>query len=461
MFSLFRINDPYRLIIVLVILLVIRSVFWIIGVPLTDLELKFLLIGERLGDGFVMYRDLYDYTSPLSALVYKWIDIIFGRSRVVHQILSTGLIFLNATIFNLLLVRNKAYSENNYLSGLFYILFSLAITDFFVLSPQLMSITFILLALNNVFRRIDNQVSDELFLYAGLYLGIATLFYFPSIIFFLVLLGSLVAFSNVIIRRVFLFFYGLLVPLLVTYGYFFWFEGADYLVRSVIWRGLFHEPVRFLSKNTMIWVVAVPFFWYLVSFFKTIISVRYGIYESKILRTMVYLSLAAGLIMYIDVDFSTTQLVFFVPTLSYFMTHFALARRKRILSYVMPYLIVMTLVAAPFYLMYDDRGFFETLETEDADANQSKLMLLDSGLEMYKSYHIASPFLDPVLSKKNLEGLEYYETSYQIFAAINGNKPDIIVDRWSMMDSIFYRFPILEENYRESSNGTYEAVTSN
>ena len=41
--------------------------------------------------------------------------------------------------------------------------------------------TFILLGLHYVFERIANEVTDDLFLYAGIYVGIATLFY-PSLL---------------------------------------------------------------------------------------------------------------------------------------------------------------------------------------------------------------------------------------------------------------------------------------
>ena len=200
------------------------------GIPFSVPELKWLLVGQRLGDGFTMYRDLYDYTGPVAVFFYKWLDIVFGRSRWVHVIFSTMLITVQAGMFNGLLIRNKAYSENNYLPAFLYVICMSATMDFFALSPQLISVTFILMALNHVFRRIDNVVTDELFLYSGLYLGLAFMCYLPAAIYFLIFLLSLILFSSAVLRRILLFIYGATVILLVIWAYYYWFDAnGDFL----------------------------------------------------------------------------------------------------------------------------------------------------------------------------------------------------------------------------------------
>ena len=66
-----------------------------------------------------------------------------------------------------------------------YMLFMNLYFDFLTLTPALMSMTFVLLAINNLIKRMDNKTRDELFLLTGIYLGVATLFYLPSFLFFL------------------------------------------------------------------------------------------------------------------------------------------------------------------------------------------------------------------------------------------------------------------------------------
>jgi len=60
------------------------------------------------------------------------------------------------------------------------------------------------MSLRNILRRIDNQVTDELFLNSGIYLGIAAMIYLPSTIFFFVFLFALILFSTAVTRRLLL-----------------------------------------------------------------------------------------------------------------------------------------------------------------------------------------------------------------------------------------------------------------
>ena len=101
------------------------------------LELKWLLLGEWLGDGSRMYRETYDYTGPLAAMAYKYLDLLFGKSSVAHHVVSSAVIIVQAGIFNGILLRNKAFDENNYLPAFFYVVLMMCVPDFMALSPQL------------------------------------------------------------------------------------------------------------------------------------------------------------------------------------------------------------------------------------------------------------------------------------------------------------------------------------
>ena len=55
------------MIVILLVLLALRSILSFQGVSLTLFELKWLLIGQRSAEGFLMYEEIFDYTGPLSA----------------------------------------------------------------------------------------------------------------------------------------------------------------------------------------------------------------------------------------------------------------------------------------------------------------------------------------------------------------------------------------------------------
>ncbi|MEQ9006293.1 MAG: hypothetical protein RLP12_00305, partial [Ekhidna sp.] len=110
-------------------------------------ELKWLLLGEWLGQGFRMYSETFDYTGPIAAFVYKYLYLIFGKTSFIHYGFSSLVIIFQAGIFNQLLLKNKAYDENSYLPAFLYMILMVSVPDFMALSPQLLSLTFVLLAL--------------------------------------------------------------------------------------------------------------------------------------------------------------------------------------------------------------------------------------------------------------------------------------------------------------------------
>ncbi len=85
MLTFFRVNDPYRIIGIFVLLLLLRLPYWISGDHLTLPELNWMLLGERLAEGNRLYSGVWDNTGPLSAGVYLMIEWIFDRSQWVYR----------------------------------------------------------------------------------------------------------------------------------------------------------------------------------------------------------------------------------------------------------------------------------------------------------------------------------------------------------------------------------------
>lgn len=450
MLRLFKVNDPYLLVIVFIILILTRTVGIIYGLPLLEVEMKWLLLGERLANGFRMYSEAYDYTGPFAAYFYKTLDIVAGRSRIFHQVIASLIVMTQAGILNVILLRNSAFTENNYFPALFYVLCASALGDSYVLSPQLMSLTFILLSLNNIFRRIDNEVKDILFLYAGLYLGIAALFYFPAVLYFFILLVSLLLFSSPALRRLLLFFYGLIIPILLSYSYFYWFDAHWAFIDSYIFRGIFDELSFSIGRDSF-FTAALPFLLLLVVILVIVYGVgRYANYQSKIQRVMT-LTIFAGIVaVLVDVEFATHQLILFVPAISFFLAHYVLLLTRPLYKLVIPYLLVIGILLFPYYYYGTQEGKLPeiTIESETKKSEKS-LMYFGEGLGIYKEYEFASPFLDQRLSGFWLEKLDYYQPAEQVFDVVNRSAPDIIIDKVGAVDKLFLRFPLFESKYRK------------
>ncbi len=431
----------------------IRGASYFFDMSPTLYEFKWALLGERLDDGFTMYKEAYDYTAPFSALVYSVFNAVFGRSYVAPQLFATFLVALNASIFNLMLVRNRAYEENNYLPALFFVLFSMAIPDFSSLSPQLLASTFVLLSLRNVISRINNQANEDLFLNSGLFMGVAALFYLPSLTFFFLFLIAFLLFSTAVLRRVFLFIYGVLIPLLVVFGYYVWKKSGVYFLEMFL-GGVFIEKTNYLLSPEFYFLIGLLGFWLLVGIYTSLFRIRLGNYESRILQLILLFGITAIVIYFIDAEKSLAQLVFIIPTISYFITYYFLTIKKWYWTFLMQPLIIISLLLSPYYFKDAVKRIED--ENDGVPYEIENLMVCSENLMLYQNYHIASPFIDPILSKKQESKLDFYESSLDSYRALSKNTPELIIDDCYLMVRYFEEFPVFREKYIEVETGVYK-----
>jgi len=168
-----------------------------------------MLIGERMGNGYLIYRDIWDSIAPLSATCYWLIDILFGKSVIAFQVISAFIVLFQSVIFNRIMRLNDVYLERTYVPGLIYIAVSSIFFDFFTLSPVLLGITFLIIPLPILFKLIREERTDEKILLLGFYTGIASLFHFPLFVFILLAIFCLLLYTGVGLRSYLLFRQGL------------------------------------------------------------------------------------------------------------------------------------------------------------------------------------------------------------------------------------------------------------
>lgn len=455
MIRFFRANDPYRLVFVLAALVLIRVTYGFIGLPLSMPELKGLLLGEWLASGFSMYSETFDYTAPLSAWTYQAMDFLFGRSRNAHWVVSGILVFFQAAYFNRTLLRSKIFPESNYVAAFLYVVFSIATFDFFALSPQLMSLTFVIVSMDHLIRKMDNVAGDELFSFPGFYLGIAGLFYLPSVAFFLVFLVALILITRAALRRILLFVYGFLTAYLIIIvvlylgGNLSEFLGAYFVEigRNKIYYMSYFEIFKWTALPSLIFVFAV-----FVSLGK-----RESSLHAKTQQFMVLVFLASFGVLLMGGTLSGTGLVFFIPVFTFFVTNYFLQLKKRVWRFLIPTLMIFGSVAAP-YLGVNFGTFSERLivaPTNDTTLVDKKIMVIGSPSSVYLNGKIAGPFFDEGIGKRRLEDLDFYLKAPVFLKIFSNAKPDLIVDEWGVMKKIHHRFPEIEAmniKIKESSN---------
>lgn len=399
-----------------------------------------------------MYREAYDYTGPLAAMIYKYLDFLFGRSPFTHHVFSSLLIIFQAALFNRILLKNKAFNENNYLPAFFYVIAMLSIPDFMALSPQLMSMTFILYALSSVLRRIDNQATDELFLNSGLFVGIATMIYLPSFIFFFVFLSALILFSSAIARRLLLYLFGFSLIFGMNALFFFWRGDLYFFMEFFFIKGLFIEGDILLSAWEIMLLSSVFIVVFVITVGKSFSAVRLTNFQQRV-QQVIWFMFAGGVCCFFLANKKTgIELIFLIPLVAYFLSHYFITIRKRFSKAIMPVLVVFGLLG---FSVYSYTNLLDPLMVSEVPSNEESVLVLDENFGYYLNKESGTPCFSKELCMQAFEGLEFYEASASIYKLLERANPDLIIDELDIAPSLFYRFPLLAKKYKKRGSKTY------
>lgn len=419
-------------------------------------ELKWILLGEWLGQGFGMYDQTYDYTAPMSAGVYKVLYSLFGRSQWVFYIFSSLLITIQAGIFNALLLRNKIYNENSYLPAFLYMITAVSVPDFMTLSPHLMSLTFVLLALRNVIRRINNQVTDELFLSNGIYVGIASMLYLPASVFFLVFLFSFILFSSAVPRRLILYLFGFLL-IFGLCGIYFYVQGSFYLfLERAIFSGA-SLPARVAYSWGKLVVFAAPFAFILIlSLVKKSGAIRLTNFQQKVEQVLWILFLGGLATFLLSNERSGFEFVFFVPVVAYFWTHYFILLKRRVFITIMPAILIFGLLIFSGYS-------YQTLKDPtaiDLEDRKKGVLVIGERLEEYENQPMFTPFFHHHLSQDFIYELDTYEGAENFREIFEKLQPTYILDDMDVMEKVGYRFPYISKGYQVRDKDEYQKISN-
>ena len=430
----------------LLTLIAIRLTYILMGMPLSMPELKYLLLGEWLDNGFSMYQETFDYTAPLSAWTYQLMDYLFGNSRNSHWILSSFLVFFQAFRFNSTLLKNKVFSEANYVPAFLYVVFATSTFDFFALSPQLLSLTWVIISMDHLIRKMDNEAGDELFLFPGFYLGLAVLFYFPSVSFFIVFLLALVVITRAQPRRIFLFIFGyatvFLCVLVVLY-----LLGSLASFWQVYFVELYREKTFYFSYTTLAIWVSFPALFFVIALV-TALGRREGSLHAKTQQFMLLVLFASLSVVLLSGTLSGSDLLFFVPVFTFFITNYILKIIKLIWRILVPNLLIISAVILPavgLRLPQLNDGLVVENMASDSKFENKRIMIIGPLQAEYLLGQMSSPFIDVRISQKRLQELDYYHTAPLFLKIFKEADPEVILDEWNQMPKILERFPELEE----------------
>ncbi|HTF19143.1 MAG TPA: DUF6427 family protein [Chryseolinea sp.] len=457
MLQYFRINDPYRLLGLLAIFILITLPFFIDAPELTYPELKGLVIGEKVHEGASLYTELVDSSGPLAGWFNGLIDVVFGRSMTARHILSFVLIFLQAAYIGIVFSNQKAFAEHTYIPSLIYVIAFCFSFDTLSLTPELLGAGALLPALSSLFKEIEfrEQRSESIFS-LGLYISIASLFSFSYSVLLIGSFITLMVFTRSNVRKYLLLIVGFALPHLLLLAIYFLKDGL-----SAVWQ-FYYVPnfsihaVRYMSSGALWTLLTLPLIFLVVSVVMMNREARLSKYQTQLVQAMFFWTLFALGQVFISRDFRPQNFVSVIPGLCFFITHFLLIVPKRKFAEIAIWVFLAGTVLISNLARYgalDSVNYRDLIvRRTDSPYKGKRLLVLDEGWEVYANNQLASPFLDWNMSRSIFSQPEYYENVILVSNGLKNDLPEIIRDKHNLLQPYLDRLPELRKHYRRQGD---------
>ncbi len=464
MLKFFRLYDPYRLLAVAIMLIILR-LSWFLGLnPITIPDLHHLLVGEKLGDGFFLYAELKTNTAPLSALIYYLLDFFFGSSILAYYILSAILIFFQAIIVNAIYANNRAFKETSNYPALAYILFANAFFGFVTLSPIVIALLFLLLALQKLFVILQSKSGEDSYFSLGFYLGLAILTDLAGFVFILVAIWALIVYSDSPPKKVLMMVFGSIFPLILCGLIYFWFDSLA-VASSYYTTDLFNLNLKKNLNNFLLYSYLLP----------PVIISTYAIFsfvgqrgmnlsQQRFRKTMTsWIFMCLILIVFLLDPLEDGHWLLLIPGLTYFFAGYLGSARKKWLANLILFILILQGIVINNFGILNEKGLPTTygweqlqIQPNNYDINpEHSVLFLGEDFSEYAENKPGSVFLNYKIAQKLMSQPDNYEAIEEISSAFNLEKPDVIIDPSNLMGPIFDRIPSLKLLYQKKENGVW------
>lgn len=459
MLSFFKINDPFRIIGIILLFLALSTPYLLMDRPLLTPELSWMLVGERLSSGHFLYVDIMDDIGPFSAYVYWLIDILVGRSWWAYKTIAALIILFQTAYINRLFILYKAFDHNTYLPALVMIIIFHFSFDLLTLSPALMGTTFVLLALGQLFSQtLLNEENTESVLLVGIFGGIAACFHFPLIVFLPFLLVAGITVSGFSFSQLILSLVGYFQPFVLCCIYFFWIGGLPEFITEFVLATRMTSSYPHVSYTDLLVLISPPLAFAIIGYFIGTLTSSITVNQQKQKQLMLLYSIFALCSIFFANRRTPYQMVIILPGLTYFISQIFifLTHKKQLLVLFYAFFLSVPLTGYFWALnkIKDNKTWNYTLGPSKG-IHGEKILVLGDDISAYQNAQIAGPYLNFRLSKRVLTDYADQEKMVEVYLHFIKEKPETIFDQEGLFEKLLVRIPALGEIYTKKEEGIF------
>jgi hypothetical protein len=460
----FRINDPYRLLAILVILLLMALPVFLDPPGVTFTELKSIVIGQKVRDGSTPYTEIVDSTPPLTDWFYAGCHFVFGNSITARHIFGFFLVFLQACLLGIIFIDKKVFPDSTYVPPLIFGILCMFSFDTLALSGELPGSFFLLFALNNLFKELEfKEQRNEYVFNAGLCIGIASLFVFSFAVYGIAALIILGLYSRVTTSKFLLVLVGLLLPHLLLFAAYYLNGGLPQL-----WSYYYFPNLKagdsYTGFKTFMVLMAVPVTLLLVSLVVLTRDSRFTKYQSQLVQAMFFWMAFAIIQIWISDERRPQSAMPLFPVIAFYLSHMLLMIRRRRFAEIAFWALCLGTIGGSLVTRYKflESSYGNLLVTPPSGepiVKGKRILVLGPQLAVYHHNELATPFFDWELSRQIFESPEFYDDQLTVYHGLLSDPPDIIVDESNLMTHFFRRMPEISRKYKRTEIG-YQRISN-
>lgn len=259
------------------------------------------------------------HTMPL----YELIAGIFVSLPWLSTLIALLLIISEAFLLNYIVTKNEVLTKQSYIPALIYIVFMSNNNAMLMLYPALFANLFLLFAVNKLLNSYRKDVAFSQAFDAGFLISIASLFYFPTIIFFPLLGIGLLLLRPFNWREWAISFIGVIVPYLFTITFYFWNGTLDYLWYDKMFFPILRDKPNLDLPQSFYFMIIMGWLIILFSFAKIMGGLNTGSQKTKKgIVLMIWFFIFSGLSVSIAPEVSTKYFVAMAIPTSVFCANF-------------------------------------------------------------------------------------------------------------------------------------------
>jgi hypothetical protein len=438
----------------ILLFLALQLPLFFLNITATVPEVLYMLLGERMSEGFSLYRDIYDNTAPLSALIYWSIDVVSERSLLVYRIMAMLLLLIQALFFNITLNKHNVYATKGYIPALLYLVFGSIVFEYNILSPLLIGNTFIIFSIPYLVTVSREGFDFNRLFVGGFILGLAALCYLPLGLFLLVALFAVILFASNTFRSTLLLLCGFAFPYAVVLTYFF-YTGAlhEFLEMNLLrpWQlevGFVRPPAE-LAK-----IMIVPVLVLLLSLINTLSLPQRLAFQVKFQQVMWIWLIISLILIFTRVEISAGTFVLLLPPLAYFGEYLFTSNIKKWLLNLMFFLVLASVIMLRYreglginkFLNISNSVLFIP-ETPSPSIKGSIVTVLGEDPYYYLYNKAATPYINWQLAQRHFGRLNEYDAIYAIGQNFVQEPPTYIIDQIGLMPELQDKLPFVFGRY--------------